>query len=166
MKHYETLFLLRTDSTEDKVQTLEKGIYDAVKSAGGEVVSFEKWGRYKLAYPVNKQNYGIYILSRYNLPRDKTKTFFQEFDHNIKVKCSDFVMRHVNVLLPASKANSSYNKPDPIDETVRDVSNDRIIMSISSQSIVSDDLGYQIDSQSEGEVLDVSKLSLDPEDEN
>lgn len=166
MKNYETLLLFRTDTTEDKFKLVEKSISDFLGKVEGKVESFEKWGKYKLAYPIDNQNYGIYALSRYSLPADKVGEFFQELNMGIRVKFSDFVVRHVNVLLKAGKMNPEYKKPSAIDET-ESASADRRIVSMSNQSIKvegnSDEPDY---SQSEGEVLDISKLSLDQDQED
>jgi small subunit ribosomal protein S6 len=163
LKHYETLLLVQTDSTEAKIKVLENAISEALKKADGKPVSFEKWGKYKLAYPVNKQNYGLYILSRYELPDDNASKFFKDFDINVKVRLSEFLMRHVNVALTSAQANVEYKKPSPIDEN-ESIATDRRIMSMSNQSL---DLDNDLldDGQSDGEVLDISKLTLDPEDE-
>ncbi len=159
MKHYETLLLLRTDSTEDKVQLLEKTISTAVENSNGVVVTFDKWGKYKLAYPIGNQSYGIYILSRYDLPDDKTRTFFADFNNSMQVKFSDFIMRHVNVIIKPAMAGLEYKKPSAIDES-ESVSSDRRIMSMSGQHLHEDD-DFLDDSRSDGEVLDISRLPLD-----
>lgn len=161
MKNYETLLLLRTDSTEEKIQLLEKSISDFLGKVEGKVESFEKWGKYKLAYPINNQNYGIYVLSRYSLPADKVGDFFQDLNMGIRVKLSDFVMRHVNVLLKSGDINPEYKKPSAIDET-ESASSDRRIVTMSNQTIKSEGDDEDGDnSQSDGEVLDISKLSLE-----
>ncbi len=162
MKHYETLVLLRTDSTEERIKLLEKTISNAVESANGTVVTFDRWGKYKLAYPIERQSYGIYILSRYDLPDDKVKSFFSDFSSNIQVKFSDFVMRHVNVALKPAQAGAEYKKPSAIDET-ESASSDRRIMSMSGQNVSHEDDDFFEDSRSDGEVLDISRLSLDSE---
>lgn len=159
MKHYETLLLIQTDSTEEKIQVLEKGITEALRKVDGKITSFEKWGKYKLAYPINKQSYGIYLLARYEVPGDNVNKFFRDFDINIKVRLSDFLMRHVSVALTAAELNAEYKKPSPIDEN-ESISNDKRLMSMSNQSL---DLDHDLldDGQSDGEVLDISKLTLD-----
>lgn len=164
MKHYETLVLLRTDSTEEKIKLLEKTISNAVENSSGIIVTFDKWGKYKLAYPIENQSYGIYILSRYDLPEDKIQTFFKDFNTNIQVKFSDFVMRHVNVILKPGRTGVEYKKPSAIDES-ESASSDRRIMSMSGQNISHEDDDFLEDSRSDGEVLDISRLSLDPDHE-
>jgi small subunit ribosomal protein S6 len=156
--------LIKTDATEEKFKVLEKAIEDILKKVDGKTASFDKWGKYKLAYPIQKQSYGIYVLSRYELPDDKASAFFKDFDINIKVRHADFLMRHVNVALTPEQAAAEYKKPTPIDEN-ESVVRDRRIMAMSNQNLGLD--GDELDSgASDGEVLDISRLSLDSEEEN
>ena len=62
MAKYEMLYLLNNDSTED-VKAAEVAKYeDIVKSAGGVVVSTEKIGTKKTAYPINYKTEAYYVL--------------------------------------------------------------------------------------------------------
>ncbi len=62
MAKYEMLYLLNNDSTED-VKAAEVAKYeDIVKNAGGVVISTEKMGTKKTAYPINYKNEAYYVL--------------------------------------------------------------------------------------------------------
>ena len=62
MAKYEMLYLLNNDSTEE-VKTAEIAKFeDIVKSMGGNVVSSDKWGTKKTAYPINFKNEAYYVL--------------------------------------------------------------------------------------------------------
>ncbi len=62
MAKYEMLYLLNNDSTEE-VKAAEIAKYeDIVKTMGGNVVSTDKWGTKKTAYPVNFKNEAYYVL--------------------------------------------------------------------------------------------------------
>lgn len=62
MAKYEMLYLLNNDSTEE-VKAAEVAKYeDIVKSAGGVVVSTEKIGTKKTAYPINYKTEAYYVL--------------------------------------------------------------------------------------------------------
>ena len=62
MAKYEMLYLLNNDSTEE-VKAAEIAKYeDIVKNAGGAVVSTDKWGTKKTAYPINFKNEAYYVL--------------------------------------------------------------------------------------------------------
>ena len=62
MAKYEMLYLLNNDSTEEvKAAEIEK-YENIVKSMNGAIVSTEKWGTKKTAYPINFKNEAYYVL--------------------------------------------------------------------------------------------------------
>ena len=62
MAKYEMLYLLNNDSTEE-VKAAEIAKYeDIVKNAGGAVVSTDKWGMKKTAYPIKFKNEAYFVL--------------------------------------------------------------------------------------------------------
>jgi small subunit ribosomal protein S6 len=65
MTKYEMLYLLNNDATEEaKAQLIEK--YEGiVTKMGGSVLSTDKWGTKKLAYPIKFKNEAFYALSTF-----------------------------------------------------------------------------------------------------
>ena len=65
MAKYEMLYLLNNDATEEaKAQLIEK--YEGiVTKMGGNVLSTDKWGTKKLAYPIKFKNEAYYVLSTF-----------------------------------------------------------------------------------------------------
>ena len=62
MAKYEMLYLLNNDSTEE-VKTAEIAKFeDIVKTMGGNVISTDKWGTKKTAYPIKFKNEAYYVL--------------------------------------------------------------------------------------------------------
>ncbi len=62
MAKYEMLYLLNNDAT-DEAKTAEIEKYEnIVKSMNGAVVSTDKWGTKKLAYPIKFKNEAYYVL--------------------------------------------------------------------------------------------------------
>ena len=62
MAKYEMLYLLDNDSTEE-VKAAEIAKYeDIVKNAGGVVISTDKIGTKKTAYPINYKNEAYFVL--------------------------------------------------------------------------------------------------------
>lgn len=111
---YETLILAPTEITDDEVSTIES-LFDKVCSEGqGKLASFDKWGKFQLAYPVKSNSYGVYILARYELPKDSASQALSSIDTFIRLKCGDFIMRHMNVKLDGPAAAAHF-KPDSLD---------------------------------------------------
>ncbi len=114
MVRYEVLLLARTEVTEDEIKILEEGLEAAAKKSQGSMISFDRWGKYRLAYPVDGSSYGVYMLARFELPKAVSFQALQSIDQFIKVKCDTFVMRHTNTKLHAT-ASLVYNKPESLD---------------------------------------------------
>jgi len=113
MKHYETLMLLPVTATPNDLALIEKQLKTLTKAAEGTLGTFDKWGRYKLAYPIRNQEYGCYVLARYELT--DVQSFFQKLEHFLKVKCVDVVMRYVHVSLTPVQYAEPYIKPEAME---------------------------------------------------
>ena len=135
---YETLMLLSTEMTNDELAAIEQQFEHLISQAKGEMFSFDKWGKYHLAYPVNKNDYGVYVLTRYNLPQGALADITKELNHFFKIKCSDVVMRFVNKRLDED-APKDYIKPEPVDSGGRK-SFDSFIKDNKMQGILSTDV--------------------------
>ena len=62
MTKYEMLYLLNNDSTEE-VKTAEIAKYEEIVTKnGGAVVSTDKWGAKKTAYPIKFKNEAYFVL--------------------------------------------------------------------------------------------------------
>ena len=60
-RNYETIFILDSVFEEEKVDSIVNKYDNFLKKNEGEVVSVEKWGRKKLAYPIKKKYTGHYL---------------------------------------------------------------------------------------------------------
>lgn len=62
MPYYETVFIVRQDMTEAQVKTLTDGYQKIITDAGGKINKVENWGLRNLAYRINKNRRGHYVL--------------------------------------------------------------------------------------------------------
>ncbi|MCK4819241.1 30S ribosomal protein S6, partial [bacterium] len=113
MVTYETLMLARTEITDDELRTLERHFDKIVAGQKGRITLFDRWGKYKLAYPVQKKMYGIYLLARYQVSKDVVLPLFKEIDILFKIKYNELVMRHVTTRLDED-VSSVYKYPEPV----------------------------------------------------
>jgi small subunit ribosomal protein S6 len=114
MLRYETLFLARTDITDNDLSMIEKQFDKQTADAKGRLVSFDKWGKLRLAFPIKKSTHGVYVLVRYELPPLAVSSVITELDSFFKIKCSDIVLRYVTVKLSPT-APTVYARPDAIE---------------------------------------------------
>jgi small subunit ribosomal protein S6 len=67
MKHYELFYLVSAHVPENQLDTIQGEVSGWIKKLGGSVTKQESWGRKKLAYPVNKEKFGFYLLNEFDL---------------------------------------------------------------------------------------------------
>ncbi len=58
---YEAMVVFSTKLSEEEIQNLTLKFGDLI-SANAEEVSIDEWGKRKLAYPINFENEGYYVL--------------------------------------------------------------------------------------------------------
>ena len=59
---YEMLYLIDASMAEEAREALISKFEDTVKNLGGTVVSTDKWGVKKTAYPINYKTEAFYVL--------------------------------------------------------------------------------------------------------
>lgn len=110
---YEVLILAVPEITQDETKDLEKHIEKVILEEKGSVISFERWGKYKLAYPVRKKEYGVYFLSRFSIP--KNETLLREITNVLAVKFETVVMRSAISALNDT-TSLEYQRPRSLEE--------------------------------------------------
>lgn len=69
MKEYELTVLIHPDLEADIDKPIKK-VRDIVTSAGGEIVKEDNWGKKKLAYRINKEDFAVYVYMDVKLPAE------------------------------------------------------------------------------------------------
>lgn len=69
MKEYELTVLIHPDLEADLETPLNK-VRDIIKNAGGTIVSEDNWGKKKLAYPIKREEFAVYVYMDVQLPAD------------------------------------------------------------------------------------------------
>lgn len=67
MKKYELTVLLHPDLEIDLEAPLQK-VRDIIAKADGEIAKEDNWGKKKLAYRINKEDFAVYVHFELNLP--------------------------------------------------------------------------------------------------
>jgi small subunit ribosomal protein S6 len=67
MREYELVVLLHPDLELNLDNPLKK-VTDIVTSSGGKVINQDIWGKRKLAYPIAKENFAVYVYFDIQLP--------------------------------------------------------------------------------------------------
>ncbi len=86
MKFYETTYIVHSALQEGRLNDITESINTFVKSAGGEILYSDNWGRKKLSYMIDKQKYGTYIYIQFKiLDNSHIKNLKIEFEHNTNI---------------------------------------------------------------------------------
>lgn len=116
---YESLLLAHPEVSEDVLSTIEKQFEAVSTKYKGKVLSFDKWGKYRLSYPVKKQDYGSYVLVRFELGVDHALAL-EEMRQFFQIRCSEMVLRFINKRLDHGQS-LEYTKPEAIVPAERQV---------------------------------------------
>jgi small subunit ribosomal protein S6 len=121
MVRYETLFLTIPEFTNDEFTSLESAVNKLIQDEKGVMVSFERWGKYKLAFPVRNNDYGIYGLVRFEVESSFKHSLLKALGDLLTLKYGDSVMRIMTVSLDPKKS-LAYHRPESLEEApVREV---------------------------------------------
>jgi small subunit ribosomal protein S6 len=69
MKEYELTVLIHPDLEVDLDAPLAK-IRDIITGAGGKITKEDNWGKKKLAYKINREDFAVYVYMDLELPAD------------------------------------------------------------------------------------------------
>ncbi len=67
MNEYELMFIVRPEADSDAVTGVNEQVAAWIGAQGGEVLQTNVWGRRKLAYAIDKQTEGTYVLMNLRL---------------------------------------------------------------------------------------------------
>ena len=65
LRHYETFYLLHQDLSDEERTAISEKLQQIIISGHGEIVKIDPWPIQKLAYRVQKQTQGYYVLMEY-----------------------------------------------------------------------------------------------------
>lgn len=69
MKEYELTVLIHPDLEVDLEAPLAK-VRDIITTAGGKITNEDNWGKKKLAYKINREDFAVYVYFDVELPSD------------------------------------------------------------------------------------------------
>ncbi|MEA3385068.1 MAG: 30S ribosomal protein S6 [Thermodesulfobacteriota bacterium] len=73
LRHYETFYLLHPDLSDEERSAISEKLQQVIISGHGEIVKIDPWPLQKLAYRVQKQPQGYYVLMEYGASAESIK---------------------------------------------------------------------------------------------
>lgn len=109
MRNYEIAIVLHPDLEID-IESATSKVEKIIELAKGKVTKKDNWGKRKLAYPIKKQDWGIYVF--YNVQLDPSAV--AQIENTLRI--TEEVMRYLIVSLEntrlVSKTNQQNTEPD------------------------------------------------------
>lgn len=101
MPLYETIFIARQDVPTTQVEALSKLFSEIIVKDGGTVSKVEPWGLRTMAYRINKNKKGHYVLMNI----DAVPSAIAEMERNMKLH--EDVLRFMTIRVEAHEAGPS-----------------------------------------------------------
>lgn len=101
MRHYEIVFLVHPDQSE-QVPAMVERYKSSITDAGGVIHRLEDWGRRQLAYPINKIHKAHYILMNIECSQEVLDELANSFKFNDAV-LRNLVVRRDNAITEESQ---------------------------------------------------------------
>lgn len=101
--HYESVVILNAALEDSPIDATLNQIEELIKSNGGKITDVEKWGRKRLAYPIQKSKSGYYAVYRFIAPRDLIAKLERSY------KLDENIIRYLTIVLD-KKALEHYAK--------------------------------------------------------
>jgi small subunit ribosomal protein S6 len=119
MRHYEIVFLVHPDQSEQVPAMIER-YRSTIESAGGKIHRLEDWGRRQLAYPIQKLAKAHYVLMNIECGTGELSELESAFRFNDAVLRNMIISRKEAVTEPSLLVKRSDDRDDRSrDETRR-----------------------------------------------
>jgi small subunit ribosomal protein S6 len=115
MRHYEVVFLVHPDQSEQVPAMIER-YRSLIESAKGAIHRLEDWGRRQLAYPINKVHKAHYVLMNIECELETLRELESAFRFNDAVLRSLVIKRKHAVTAPSPliKEEERAETPAPV----------------------------------------------------
>jgi len=120
MFRYEILFLTVPEITKDESEAIKAHFTKVIRAHKGSMVSFDRWGKYRLSYPVGKNEYGVYFLTRFEVEADQKEALLVAIKEIFVFKFNTLIPKHIIERLDP-KAALEYRRPDSLEDNPQDV---------------------------------------------
>jgi len=111
MRHYEIVFLVHPDQSEQVPAMIER-YTGAITASGGAIHRLEDWGRRQLAYPIQKAHKAHYVLMNIECDQPALDELRHGFRFNDAVLRNLVIARKEAVTEASELVKSAENKDD------------------------------------------------------
>lgn len=82
---YESVAIINATLEDEQIESTISRMQETITTHGGEMLDLDKWGRKRLAYPINKAKSGYYVIFRFNASTNLIATLERNYrlDENV-----------------------------------------------------------------------------------
>lgn len=120
MFRYEVLFLTVPEITKDESESIKNHFSKVIRAHKGSMLSFDRWGKYRLAYPVNHNDYGVYFLTRFEVDKDNKEALLASIKEIFVFKFNTLIPKHIVQRLNAT-GSLEYKRPASLEDNPQDI---------------------------------------------
>ena len=95
MSFYETLYIVDPNLENNALEKIMDEIGKELVKTKSKIINHRIWGKKRLAYPIDRQKYGSYIILQFEGGGNQDK--MNEYD--IWMRLNNSILRHITVLL-------------------------------------------------------------------
>lgn len=85
MAMYETIFILDSLLTSEEIDKVVDRVQEVITGNNGKVLTIDKWGKRRLAYEIEKKQYGFYVAVEFEAEGNLPSVLQSEYNFNDKV---------------------------------------------------------------------------------
>jgi small subunit ribosomal protein S6 len=111
MRHYEIVFLVHPDQSEQVPAMLDR-YRSSIESSGGHIHRLEDWGRRQLAYPIHKAHKAHYVMMNIECSGEVLEELTSAFRFNDAVIRNLVIQRDAAVTEPSPMARGSEEREE------------------------------------------------------
>lgn len=125
-RSYESVVIINAALEDEQIESTIARIHETINTHGGEIIEMDKWGRKRLAYPIQKSKSGYYLILRFSAPTGLISTLERNY------RLDENIIRYLTITLDkfaleaiAKQKESSKNEDVPVlEDSITNTSNE------------------------------------------
>lgn len=134
MSFYETLYIVDPNLENNALEKIMDEIGKELAKTKSKIINHRIWGKKRLAYPIDRQKYGSYIILQFEGGGNQDK--MNEYD--IWMRLNNSILRHITVLLKQKPElyveDNNAGTKESEESTNQDVSDNKEVQTSDSKS--------------------------------
>ena len=94
-KRYESTVIINASLDDPQVEAIITRSSETITKNGGSITALNKWGRKRLAYPINKKTNGYYVNYEFTAPSELIATLERSY------QLDEMILRYLTIVLDA-----------------------------------------------------------------